>query len=121
MTAAVRLRLPVAEDRPAIRGQQLQFVAAGGFQCRNGHQAEAPAFRLGEKMADPLTMYLSDIFTISANLAGIPGISVPCGFTTGNLPIGLQLIGKHFDEETLLTASFAYEQSTEWHKRKPAL
>ncbi|MDA8105679.1 MAG: Asp-tRNA(Asn)/Glu-tRNA(Gln) amidotransferase subunit GatA [Nitrospiraceae bacterium] len=79
------------------------------------------AFRMGEKTEDPLQMYLADIFTISVNLAGVPGISVPCGFTTGNLPIGLQLIGKHFDEETLLTASFAYEQSTEWHKRKPAL
>lgn len=79
------------------------------------------AFRLGEKTADPLQMYLADIFTISVNLAGVPGISVPCGFTSGNLPIGLQLIGRHFDEETLLKASFAYEQSTDWHKRKPAL
>lgn len=79
------------------------------------------AFRLGEKTADPLQMYLADIFTISVNLAGVPGISVPCGFTSGNLPIGLQLIGRHFDEETLLKASFAYEQSTEWHERKPAL
>jgi aspartyl-tRNA(Asn)/glutamyl-tRNA(Gln) amidotransferase subunit A len=79
------------------------------------------AFRMGEKTEDPLQMYLADIFTISVNLAGVPGISVPCGFTAGNLPIGLQLIGKHFDEETLLKASFAYEQATEWHKRKPAL
>jgi aspartyl-tRNA(Asn)/glutamyl-tRNA(Gln) amidotransferase subunit A len=79
------------------------------------------AFRLGEKTEDPLQMYLADIFTISVNLAGVPGISVPCGFTPGNLPIGLQLIGRHFDEETLLKASFAYEQSTEWHERKPAL
>lgn len=79
------------------------------------------AFRLGEKTGDPLQMYLADIFTISVNLAGVPGISVPCGFTSNNLPIGLQLIGKHFDEETLLKASYAYEQSTEWHKRKPAL
>jgi aspartyl-tRNA(Asn)/glutamyl-tRNA(Gln) amidotransferase subunit A len=79
------------------------------------------AFRMGEKTEDPLQMYLADIFTISVNLAGVPAISVPCGFTTGNLPIGLQLIGRHFDEETLLTAAFAYEQSSEWHKRKPAL
>jgi aspartyl-tRNA(Asn)/glutamyl-tRNA(Gln) amidotransferase subunit A len=79
------------------------------------------AFRLGEKTEDPLQMYLADIFTISVNLAGVPGISVPCGFTSGSLPIGLQLIGKHFDEETLLRASSAYEQSTEWHKRKPNL
>jgi aspartyl-tRNA(Asn)/glutamyl-tRNA(Gln) amidotransferase subunit A len=80
-----------------------------------------PAFKLGEKTADPLQMYLADIFTISVNLAGVPAISIPCGFTSNNLPIGLQLIGKHFDEETLLKASYAYEQSTEWHKRKPNL
>ncbi len=80
-----------------------------------------PAFRAGEKADDPLQMYLSDIFTISVNLAGVPGISVPCGFTADGLPIGLQLIGKHFDEETILKVAFAYEQSTEWHKRKPGL
>lgn len=79
------------------------------------------AFKTGEKTDDPLQMYLADIFTISVNLAGVPGISVPCGFTSGNLPIGLQLIGRHFDEPTLLQASYAYEQSTEWHKRKPGL
>jgi aspartyl-tRNA(Asn)/glutamyl-tRNA(Gln) amidotransferase subunit A len=79
------------------------------------------AFRLGEKTGDPLQMYLADIFTISVNLAGVPGISIPCGFTSNNLPIGLQLIGKHFDEETLLKASYAYEQSTDWHERKPNL
>jgi aspartyl-tRNA(Asn)/glutamyl-tRNA(Gln) amidotransferase subunit A len=79
------------------------------------------AFKRGEKTEDPLQMYLADIFTISVNLAGVPGISVPCGFTTTNLPIGLQLIGRHFDEETLLRTAFAYEQSTDWHTRKPAL
>ncbi len=80
-----------------------------------------PAFRVGEKADDPLQMYLSDIFTISVNLAGVPGISVPCGFTPDDLPIGMQLIGKHFDEATILKAAYAYEQSTEWHKRKPKL
>ena len=79
------------------------------------------AFRLGEKTDDPLQMYLADIFTISVNLAGVPGISIPCGFTAQGLPIGLQLIGRHFDEETLIKASYAYEQSTEWHRRKPNL
>jgi len=79
------------------------------------------AFKLGEKTDDPLQMYLADIFTISVNLAGVPGISIPCGFTSDNLPIGLQLIGKHFDEETLLQTAYAYEQSTDWHKRRPTL
>jgi len=80
-----------------------------------------PAFKLGEKTADPLQMYLSDIFTISVNLAGVPGISIPCGFTANNLPVGLQIIGKHFDEESILKVAFAYEQSTEWNKRRPNL
>jgi aspartyl-tRNA(Asn)/glutamyl-tRNA(Gln) amidotransferase subunit A len=80
-----------------------------------------PAFMIGEKSADPLQMYLADIFTISVNLAGVPAISIPCGFTSGNLPIGMQLIGRHFDEETILKASYAYEQSTDWHRRKPPL
>jgi aspartyl-tRNA(Asn)/glutamyl-tRNA(Gln) amidotransferase subunit A len=80
-----------------------------------------PAFRLGEKVADPLTMYLSDIFTISANLAGIPGISVPCGFSAGGLPIGLQLMGPPLGEDVLLQAAYAFEQATDFHQRKPLL
>jgi len=83
--------------------------------------APTAAFRLGEKTDDPLTMYLSDIFTISANLAGIPGVCLPCGFTQAGLPIGLQLLGKPFDEATLLQVAFAYEQATEWHRRNPPL
>jgi len=79
------------------------------------------AFKLGEKIADPLTMYLSDIFTISCNLAGIPGISVPCGFTKENLPVGLQLLGKPLDEATLLRAAYNYEKNTEWHKKRPKI
>jgi len=81
------------------------------------------AFKVGEKSEDPLEMYLSDIFTVSANLAGICGISVPCGFTNDEkrLPLGMQLLGKSFDEETLLRVAYAYEQSTEWHKEKPPL
>ena len=75
------------------------------------------AFKIGEKMKDPLKMYLSDIFTISANLAGIPGISIPCGFNKDNLPIGLQILGEPFEEETILRIAYAYEQNTEWHKR----
>ncbi len=80
------------------------------------------AFKVGEKSDDPLQMYLSDVFTISCNLAGIPGISLPCGFTKSpKLPIGLQLLGKPFGEETILKIAHAYEQSTGWHKEKPAL
>jgi aspartyl-tRNA(Asn)/glutamyl-tRNA(Gln) amidotransferase subunit A len=83
--------------------------------------APTTAFRLGEKTADPLTMYLSDIFTIAVNLAGLPGLSVPCGFDEKGMPISLQLIGKPFDEATLLQAAYAYEQATPWHERKPPL
>lgn len=74
------------------------------------------AFRLGEKTSDPLQMYLSDIFTISINLAGLPGISLPCGFDRQGLPIGLQIVGRPFEEETVLQAAYAYEQATEWHR-----
>ncbi len=76
-----------------------------------------PAFKLGEKSEDPLQMYLSDIFTISVNLAGLPAIALPCGFSKTGLPIGLQLIGRAFEEETVLRAAHAYEQSTQWHLR----
>jgi len=79
------------------------------------------AFKLGEKTADPLKMYLSDIFTNSINLAGVPGLSQPCGFSASGLPIGLQLIGRHFDEATILKAGHAYEQATDWHTRRPSL
>jgi len=77
-----------------------------------------PAFRLGEKSEDPLQMYLSDIYTISVNLAGLPAIAVPCGFSKAGLPIGVQMIGRAFEEETLLRAAHAYEQSTQWHLKK---
>ena len=80
-----------------------------------------PAFKVGEKTAEPLQMYLSDIFTLSLNLAGVPGISIPCGFTSDKLPVGLQIIGKHFDEASIFKVSYAYEQATDWHKRKPSL
>ncbi len=83
--------------------------------------APTAAFRFGEKTADPLQMYLSDIFTISVNLAGLPALSLPCGVTSRGLPIGLQMIGRPFDEATILRAAYAYEQATEWHTRKPAL
>ncbi len=81
-----------------------------------------PAFKVGEKAGDPLQMYLSDIFTISCNLAGICGLSLPCGFTQDpKLPLGLQLLGKPFGEETLLQLAHAYEQSTPWHTARAQL
>jgi aspartyl-tRNA(Asn)/glutamyl-tRNA(Gln) amidotransferase subunit A len=78
-------------------------------------------FKIGENIDDPLTLYLSDIFTISANLAGVPGISVPCGFSKQGLPIGLQLMGNHFDESMLLKTAWNFEQATDFHKKKPNL
>ena len=83
--------------------------------------APTPAFKIGEKTADPLQMYLSDIFTIPVNLAGICGISVPAGMSSNSLPIGLQLLGRPFGEETILRAAFDFEQATDWHTRKAAL
>ncbi len=81
--------------------------------------APTTAFRLGEKITDPLAMYLSDIFTISVNLAGLPGLSLPCGFDRGGLPIGLQIVGKPFDELRVLQTAQAYEASTDWWQRRP--
>ena len=83
--------------------------------------APNPAFRFGEKTDNPLTMYLEDIFTVSINITGLPGLSIPCGFSKSELPIGLQLIGKPFDEGTLFRTAWNYEQATEWHKKKPSL
>jgi len=79
------------------------------------------AFKIGEKVDDPLQMYLSDVFTLNQNLAGICGIALPCGFDGQGLPIGLQLNGPAFGEEKILSAAYAYEQATEWHKRKPVI
>ena len=80
-----------------------------------------PAFRLGERVDDPLQMYLADVFTVSANLAGLPALSIPCGFTTACLPVGLQLTGRMFDEATLLRIADAYERDTDWWSRMPNL
>jgi aspartyl-tRNA(Asn)/glutamyl-tRNA(Gln) amidotransferase subunit A len=79
------------------------------------------AFKIGEKMDDPLQMYLSDIFTISTNLAGMPGLSVPCGFSASGLPIGLQFLAGHFEEGKLLRIASAYEKGAKIEKRRPEL
>ena len=79
------------------------------------------AFRMGEKMEDPITMYLSDIFTVNCNMAGLPGISIPCGFSTEGLPIGLQILAKPFNEEMIFRVAYTFEQNTEYHKKRPEL
>jgi aspartyl-tRNA(Asn)/glutamyl-tRNA(Gln) amidotransferase subunit A len=80
-----------------------------------------PPFKLGENASDPLAMYLVDVFTVPVSLAGVAGISVPCGFTTAGLPIGLQLIGSHFQEPTLLRAAYAFQEATDFHTRSPQI
>ena len=83
-----------------------------------GPTVPTPAFKLGDKIDDPITMYLNDIYTIGANLAGLPGISTPCGFVDG-LPVGLHLVGPHWGEEAILRCAHHYEQSSGWHQACP--
>ncbi len=115
-------------DAYYLKGQKARTLIKQDFeeaykQCdlMVGPIAPAPAFKLGEKLDDPMQMYLSDIFTISANLAGIPAMSIPCGLSPDNLPIGLQLMGKHFDEVTLLNVAHQYQNTTEHHLQHPVL
>jgi aspartyl-tRNA(Asn)/glutamyl-tRNA(Gln) amidotransferase subunit A len=93
--------------------------AFGEVDLLLGPTAPTPAFGLGDKTSDPITMYLNDIYTIGANLAGLPAMSIPCGFA-GSLPVGVQLIGPHFGEEKLLAAAHRYQQETDWHLKAPA-
>ena len=115
-------------DAYYLRGQKVRALIQDDFrrafeQCDVLLTPVAPttAFKFGEKTNNPLQMYLSDIFTVTANLAGICGISVPCGFSKQKLPIGLQILGPAFKEENIIRTAYAYEQSTEWHKQKPAI
>jgi aspartyl-tRNA(Asn)/glutamyl-tRNA(Gln) amidotransferase subunit A len=91
-----------------------------------GPTSPSVAFKIGEKVDDPLQMYLADVFTLAQALAGIPAISIPCGFAetlsgAAGLPVGLQIMARAFDEERMLQVAYAYEQATEWHKRKPVI
>jgi aspartyl-tRNA(Asn)/glutamyl-tRNA(Gln) amidotransferase subunit A len=86
-----------------------------------GPVTPTPAFRIGEKLNDPLAMYLEDLYTVGANLAGIPSISVPCGFTPAGLPVGLQLQAPPLAEDRLLRAAAAFQSATDWHTRRPLL
>ena len=91
------------------------------FDCIAAPTSPTPAFKLGERASEPLKMYLSDIYTISVNLAGIPAISIPCGFTKDKLPVGLQIMAGSFNEEMLFRVAHTFEQNTEWHKIKSSL
>ncbi|MGA0023381.1 MAG: Asp-tRNA(Asn)/Glu-tRNA(Gln) amidotransferase subunit GatA [Burkholderiales bacterium] len=113
-------------DAYYIRAQKLRRLIAQDFtaafkQCDviMGPTSPTTAFRLGEKSADPVQMYLSDIYTIAVNLAGLPGMSIPCGFDGGGLPVGLQIIGNYFDEARMLNVAHQYQLATDWHRRAP--
>jgi aspartyl-tRNA(Asn)/glutamyl-tRNA(Gln) amidotransferase subunit A len=112
-------------DAYYLKAQQVRQLIADDFRKAfadvdviAGPTAPSPAFRLGDKVDDPIQMYLNDIYTIGANLAGLPGISVPCGFVDG-LPVGLHLVGPHFGESALLRCAHQYQQTTDWHTQSP--
>ena len=113
-------------DAYYIRAQKLRRLIAQDFaaafkQCDviMGPTSPTTAFKLGEKSSDPVQMYLSDIYTIAVNLAGLPGMSIPCGFDGGGLPVGLQIIGNYFDEARMLNVAHQYQLATDWHQRAP--
>jgi len=115
-------------DAYYLKAQKVRTLIRQDFERAFGNcdlivtpTAPTTAFKLGEKTADPLQMYLSDIFTISVNLAGLPGLVVPCGYDNLNLPIGLQILGPHFGEEAILRAGDAYERSGAFKRRPPAV
>ena len=102
-----------------LRDYEAAFGAPAAVDAVAMPTSPVPAFKIGERVDDPLQMYLADVFTVSANLAGLPAISVPCGFTTARLPVGLQLTGRRFDESTLLRLADAYERDTAWWTHQP--
>jgi len=113
-------------DAYYIRAQKLRRLIAQDFaeafkacDVIMGPTSPTTAFRLGEKSADPVQMYLSDIYTIAVNLAGLPGMSIPCGFGDGGLPVGLQIVGNYFDEARMLNVAHQYQLATDWHRRAP--
>lgn len=115
-------------DAYYLQAQRLRRMIAQDYQnalsqCDviMGPVAPTPAWTLGEKSSDPVQMYLADIYTLSLNLAGLPGMSVPCGMSSTGLPIGLQIIGNYFAEARLLQVAHAYQQHTEWHQHKPSM
>jgi aspartyl-tRNA(Asn)/glutamyl-tRNA(Gln) amidotransferase subunit A len=110
-----------------LKAQQVRTLIRRDYEAAFGNvdvvampTSPTPAFALGERVADPLQMYLADVFTVSANLAGLPAVSLPCGFTCTRLPIGLQFTGRAFDEATLLRTAEAYERASPWWREAPA-
>ncbi|MDX5363038.1 MAG: Asp-tRNA(Asn)/Glu-tRNA(Gln) amidotransferase GatCAB subunit A, partial [Pseudazoarcus pumilus] len=115
-------------DAYYLKAQKLRRLIANDFAAAfeacdviAGPVSPTTAWKIGEKTDDPVQMYLSDIYTLAVNLAGLPGMSLPAGFGAGDLPVGLQLIGNHFDEARLLNVAHRYQQVTDWHQRRPAL
>jgi aspartyl-tRNA(Asn)/glutamyl-tRNA(Gln) amidotransferase subunit A len=113
--------LKAQKVRTLIRQDFTQLFEARTVDLILGPVSPSTAFKIGEKTDDPLQMYLSDILTIAVNLAGLPGMSLPCGFSNEGLPIGLQIIGPALGEASMLHAAYAYEQATEWHTKRPQL
>jgi len=115
-------------DAYYLKAQKVRTKIRGDFEnafklcdCIITPTTPTPAFKLGEKVSDPLSMYLSDVCTIPANLAGLPAISIPCGFSSNGLPIGMQILARPFAEEDIFRAAYAFEQNTDFHRKRPAL
>lgn len=113
---AMKVRTKLREDFDKVFSAE-----SNGVDAIFAPVSPTPAFKLGEKVSDPLQMYLADIFTVAASLAGIPSISIPAGFTKDNLPVGFQLMGNHFSEKTLFEIGKIYQKSTDWHTKLPEI
>jgi aspartyl-tRNA(Asn)/glutamyl-tRNA(Gln) amidotransferase subunit A len=115
-------------DAYYLQAQKVRRLIAQDFAAAFKHcdfilgpTSPTVAFRIGEKVADPVTMYLNDIYTIGANLAGLPALSIPCGFGRGGLPVGLQIVGDYFAEARMLNLAHRFQRATDWHLRLPAM
>ncbi len=115
-------------DQYYLKAQKVKTVVIQNYQkvlkecdCLIAPTSPTPPFEIGEKVNDPLAMYLSDIYTITVNPTGVPSLAIPCGFTKNNLPVGMQIIGSQFRENLILKVAYAYQQATNYHKRKPKI
>ncbi|MFM9970600.1 MAG: amidase family protein, partial [Burkholderiales bacterium] len=114
-------------DAYYLQAQRIRRLIAQDFEAAfkvcdliMGPTSPSVAFKLGAKAADPVQMYLNDIYTIPANLAGLPGMSIPCGFGAGGLPVGLHVVGNYFDEGRMLSAAHHYQRASDWHLKVPS-